>query len=207
MESIEPKIELPGEIPPAPVEAEAPKTNWKQFFFDLIETLLLAVVLYLGINAVSARVRVDGFSMVPTLQDGEYVLVSKLAYKLGEPQHGDIIVFKYPGEPPQDLIKRIIGLPGDAIEVTGSNVYVNGQPLVEPYIAASPVYQGKWNVPAGFLFVLGDNRNDSSDSHSWGLLPLDNVIGKALMIYWPPPEWKAISHYEIEVAPQTTLAP
>ena len=207
MESIEPIIEPPSEIPPAPVEAETPKTNWKQFFFDLIETLLLAVVLYLGINAVSARVRVDGFSMVPTLQDGEYVLVSKLAYKLGEPQHGDIIVFKFPGEPPQDLIKRIIGLPGDAIEVTGSNVYVNGQPLVEPYIAASPVYQGRWNVPAGFLFVLGDNRNDSSDSHSWGLLPLDNVIGKALLIYWPPPEWKAISHYEIEVAPQTTLAP
>lgn len=207
MESIEPKIELSGDTPVTPVEAEAPKTNWKQFFLDLIETLLLAVVLYLGINAVSARVRVDGFSMVPTLQDGEYVLVSKMAYKLGEPQHGDIIVFKYPGEPPQDLIKRIIGLPGDAIEVTGSNVYVNGQPLVEPYIAASPVYQGKWKVPAGFLFVLGDNRNDSSDSHSWGLLPLNNVIGKALIIYWPPPDWKAISHYEIEVAPQTTLAP
>lgn len=207
MESIEPKVELPGETPTAPVEAEAPKTNWKQFFFDLIETLLLAVVLYLGINAISARVRVDGFSMVPTLQDGEYVLVSKLTYKLGEPQHGDIIVFKYPGEPPQDLIKRIIGLPGDAIEVAGSNVYVNGQPLVEPYIAASPVYQGKWNVPAGFLFVLGDNRNDSSDSHSWGLLPLDNVIGKALLIYWPPPEWKTISHYEIEVAPSTAIAP
>ena len=204
----EPKNEPISEVPPEPLpEEKVEKTNWKQFFFDLIETLLLAVVLYLGINAVSARVRVDGFSMVPTLQDGEYVLVSKLAYKIGEPNHGDIIVFRYPGEPPQDLIKRIIGLPGDSVQVTGSVVYVNGQPLVEPYIAASPVYQGQWDVPQGYLFVLGDNRNDSSDSHAWGLLPIDNVIGKALLIYWPPPEWKTISHFELEVAAPTTMVP
>ncbi len=196
-----------SEVPPAPAEPGVEKTNWRQFLFDLIETLILAVVLYLGINAISARVRVDGYSMVPTLQDGEYVLVSKLAYRLGEPQHGDIIVFKYPGEPQQDLIKRIIGLPGDSVRVTGSVVYVNGQSLVEPYIAASPVYQGQWKVPEGYLFVLGDNRNDSSDSHSWGLLPIENVIGKALLIYWPPPDWKAISHFEIEIGPQTTLVP
>jgi signal peptidase I len=203
MESFEPI----NEVQPAPTEASTEKTNWRQFFFDLIETLLLAVVLYLGINAVSARVRVDGFSMVPTLQDGEYVLVSKLSYRLGEAQHGDIIVFKYPGEPQQDLIKRIIGLPGDSVQVSGSVVSVNGQPLVEPYIAASPVYQGNWQVPKGYLFVLGDNRNDSSDSHSWGLLPLENVIGKAILIYWPPPEWNIISHYEIVVAAPTTLVP
>ena len=203
MESFEPI----NEVQPAPTEASAEKLNWRQFFFDLIETLLLAVVLYLGINAVSARVRVDGFSMVPTLQDGEYVLVSKLSYRLGEPQHGDIIVFKYPGEPQQDLIKRIIGLPGDSVQVSGSVVSVNGQPLVEPYIAASPVYQGSWQVPSGYLFVLGDNRNDSSDSHSWGLLPLENVIGKAILIYWPPPEWNIISHSEIVIAPPTTLVP
>jgi signal peptidase I len=188
-------------IPSAETSAEE-KTNWKQFAFDLIETLLLAVVLYFGINAISARVRVDGFSMVPTLQDGEYVLVSKLSYRLGEPQHGDIIVFKYPGEPPQDLIKRIIGLPGDSVQVTGLMVYVNGQALIEPYIAAAPGYSGQWQVPEGFLFVLGDNRNDSSDSHAWGLLPIENVIGKAIIIYWPPPMWKVISHYEIVVAPQ-----
>jgi signal peptidase I len=143
--------------------------------------------------------------MVPTLQDGEYVLVSKLSYKLGEPHHGDIIVFKYPGEPPQDLIKRIIGLPGDSVQVSGLVVYVNGQPLDEPYIAAAPIYQGNWQVPDGFLFVLGDNRNDSSDSHAWGLLPVGNVIGKAILIYWPPPEWKVISHYDIKVSGSGTL--
>ncbi len=203
MDNFEPTSEIPT-IPSAP---SVEKTNWRQFALDLIETLFLAVALYLGINAISARVRVDGFSMNPTLQDGEYVLVSKVTYRLGQPQHGDIIVFKYPGEPPQDLIKRIIGLPGDSVQVNGSNVYVNGQPLAEPYIAAAPMYQGQWQVPEGFLFVLGDNRNDSSDSHSWGLLPRENVIGKALLIYWPPPEWNIISHYEIAVAAPTASAP
>jgi len=203
LDNFEPTSEIPT-IPSAP---SVEKTNWRQFALDLIETLLLAVALYLGINAISARVRVDGFSMNPTLQDGEYVLVSKVTYRLGQPQHGDIIVFKYPGEPPQDLIKRIIGLPGDSVQVNGSNVYVNGQPLAEPYIAAAPMYQGQWQVPEGFLFVLGDNRNDSSDSHSWGLLPRENVIGKALLIYWPPPEWNIISHYEIAVAAPTASAP
>ena len=197
MESFQPTSEVPTTPTALPVE----NTNWRQFALDLIETLLLAVVLYLGINAISARVRVDGTSMVPTLQNGEYVLVSKLSYRLGDPQHGDIIVFKYPGQPPQDLIKRIIGLPGDMVQVNGLVVSVNGQALTEPYIAASPIYQGQWQVPEGFLFVLGDNRNDSSDSHSWGLLPKENVIGKAILIYWPPPDWKAISHYEIVVAP------
>ena len=197
MESFQPT----NEIPTTPTAPSVEKTNWRQFALDLIETLLLAVVLYLGINAISARVKVDGTSMVPTLQDGEYVLVSKLSYRLGDPQHGDIIVFKYPGQPPQDLIKRIIGLPGDLVQVSGLTVSVNGQALTEPYIAASPIYQGQWQVPEGFLFVLGDNRNDSSDSHSWGLLPKENVIGKAILIYWPPPDWKTISHYEIVVAP------
>jgi signal peptidase I len=200
---------MPGFVyPPAP-ETTAPvaeipaeeKTNWKQIILDMIETLLLAVILYFGINALSARVRVDGFSMNPTLQDGEYVLVSKVSYKLGKPQHGDIIVFEFPGgQPTQDLIKRIIGLPGDVIEVREKVVYVNGLPIDEPYIAAAPLYSGVWEVPANFLFVLGDNRNDSSDSHAWGLLPVGNVIGKALLIYWPPPEWAMINHFELNVA-------
>ena len=220
MENFQPTGDEPvsaGETPeqinfPAPELMDAPvfpgfeipaeeKTNWKQFAFDLIETLVLAVILYFGINALSARVRVDGFSMNPTLQDGEYVLVSKVTYKLGEPQHGDIIVFEFPGaEPTQDLIKRIIGLPGDVIEVRAKTVYVNGQVLTEPYIAAAPNYSGTWQVPEGFLFVLGDNRNDSSDSHAWGMLPINNVIGKAILIYWPPPDWNMINHFELMVA-------
>jgi signal peptidase I len=189
-------------LPEFPAAADFPaeqKSNWKQFVLDLVETLLLAVVLYFGINALSARVRVDGFSMNPTLQDGEYVLVSKISYFVGEPQRGDIIVFQFPGPSEQDLIKRIVGLPGDVVEVRAGQVYVNGQAVEEAYIAAKPLYEGQWQVPPDSLFVLGDNRNDSSDSHSWGMLPLDHVIGKAILIYWPPPEWNLINHADLVV--------
>lgn len=186
------------EEPQVSVPAEE-TINWRRFTLDIVETLALAIVLFLGINAVSARVRVDGFSMRPTLQDGEFVLVSKLNYKFGAVQRGDIIVFHFPMDPKQELIKRVIGLPGDHISVNSGNVTVNGQVLNEPYIAAAPTYAGEWDVPAGQLFVLGDNRNDSSDSHAWGLLPSENLVGKAVVIYWPPPFWKIIQHKQLLV--------
>ena len=141
--------------------------------------------------------------MVPTLQNGEFVLVNRLAYRMGAPQRGDIIVFHFPVDPTsQDLIKRVIGLPGDRIAVSNGIVSVNGQKLIEPYIAAAPIYDGAWQIPANNLFVLGDNRNDSSDSHSWGMLPLNEIVGKAVFIYWPFPEWKLIDHYDFEKAVQ-----
>jgi signal peptidase I len=183
---------------PEPV-VEQP-ANWKRFFLDILETLILAVVLYFGINAVSARVRVDGFSMRPTLQDGEYILVNKLAYKTGQPTRGDIVVFIFPVNPQEDLIKRVIGLPGETVSVHNGVVSINGVPLKEPYIASPPAYDGDWIVPEGQLFVLGDNRNDSRDSHQWGLLPVENVIGRAVLIYWPPPEWQVINQKTQAVA-------
>jgi signal peptidase I len=175
------------------------KINWGRFALDIIETLVLAIILFFGINAVSARVRVDGFSMRPTLEDGEFVLVSKLNYQFASVQRGDIIVFHFPMDPKQELIKRVIGLPGDIITVREGTVSVNGQVLNEPYIAAAPAYSGEWKVLDGQLFVLGDNRNDSSDSHSWGLLPARNIVGKAIVIYWPPPLWEVIQHKELLV--------
>lgn len=193
METTQPE----AQYQPEPV-VEQP-TNWKRFFLDILETLILAVVLYFGINAVSARVRVDGFSMRPTLEDGEYILVNKLAYKTGEPHRGDIVVFIFPVNPQEDLIKRIIGLPGETISVHNGVVSIDGNPLDEPYIASPPAYDGDWVVPAGQLFVLGDNRNDSRDSHQWGLLPVENVIGRAVLIYWPPKEWQVINHKERSV--------
>lgn len=180
-----------------PQKNEDEKLNWGRFALDILETLILAVVLFLGINAVSARVRVDGFSMLPTLQDGEFVLVNKLSYRFGEVDRGDIIVFHFPMNPDEELIKRVIGLPGDYLRVTNNQVILNGQTLNEPYIAEHPLYEGEWKVPDGYLFVLGDNRNDSSDSHSWGLLPLEKVVGKAVVIYWPPPLWEVIEHTNI----------
>jgi signal peptidase I len=138
--------------------------------------------------------------MLPTLEDGEFVLVSKINYQLGNVERGDIIVFHFPIDPEQELIKRVIGLPGDVVSVQNGAVAVNGQSLEETYIAAAPAYSGEWVVPDGHLFVLGDNRNDSSDSHSWGYLPFDKVVGKAVIIYWPPPFWKVIEHTNLPSA-------
>ncbi len=168
--------------------------QWKRFIKDILETLVLAVVLFIGINAVSARVRVDGFSMRPTLEDGEFVLVSRMSYKFSEYERGDIVVFHFPLDPNEELIKRVIGLPGDHVRVEGGQVFLNGQLLEETYIAEAPRYSGEWVVTEGFLFVLGDNRNNSNDSKDWGLLPQENVVGKAVLIYWPPPMWGALDH-------------
>ena len=165
-----------------------------RFIVDLLETLIMSVMLFAAINAVSARIRVDGASMEPTLQTGEFVIVNKLAYKLGSPEIGDVIVFHYPRDPEQEYIKRIIGLPGDQVTVRNGKVLVNGHPLVENYIAASPAYENKWTVPADSLFVLGDNRNNSSDSHSWGFVPMNYVVGRAIFVYWPPSDWGLLNH-------------
>lgn len=181
-------------------EEQPPEARWKEILrvaLDFAETLFLAAVLYLVIEAVSARVRVDGFSMRPTLDDGEFVLVSKLSYRFGAAERGDVVVFHYPLNPKQELIKRVIGLPGDHVAIKEGGVWVNGQKLNEPYIAAPPLYSGEWFVPENNLFVLGDNRNDSSDSHSWGYLPFENVVGKAVLIYWPPSVWGAIRHEQL----------
>ena len=172
------------------------------FAVDTVETVLLALILFLGINAVSDRVRVENISMQPTLYSGEFVLVNKLAYKLGSPHIGDIIVFPYPKDPQEKYIKRVIGLPGDVVRIANGTVYVNNQALVEPYIAARPNYSGTWDVPQGQLFVLGDNRNESSDSHVWGFVSIDQVVGKALVIYWPFDKFQILEHTQTVNAAQ-----
>ena len=156
---------------------------------DILETLLLSVVLFFLINAVSARIKIDGSSMEPSLHNGEFVIVSKLNYRFGEPQRGDVVVFDFPRNVNQEYIKRVIGLPGERIRIEEGVVYVDGEPLQESYLVEKPSYEGEWQVPEGALFVLGDNRNNSSDSHTWGVVPLENVIGEALFVYWPPPSW------------------
>lgn len=161
------------------------KTGWKRWLIELIETIVLAVVLFFAVDAVFARVRVQNISMEPTLMPGDFLLVSKLAYRLGEMKTGDVVVFHYPGNTEEDYIKRLIGKPGDTVRVDQGIVYVNDQALVEPYIMARPNYEGEWTVPEESLFVLGDNRNDSSDSHDWGYVPVSYLVGKALVTYWP----------------------
>lgn len=185
-------------LPEQPVEmvAETPqkKSKWGSVFLEIFQTVIMALVFYFLIDSFFPRVRVENISMKPTLQPGELLLVNKLSYRLGEPHHGDVIVFHYPGNPSEDYIKRLIGLPGDQIRVDGGLVYINDQPMDEPYISAPPAYKGAWQVPEDSFFVLGDNRNQSSDSHSWGFVPRDNIVGKALIIYWPLDQVKTLYH-------------
>jgi signal peptidase I len=199
-EQLQEQVETPAETQDGVVEVQEvveEKINWGRFGLDIVETLVLAVILFLAINAMSARVRVDGFSMRPTLEDGEFVLVSKMSYYFGAVQRGDIIVFHFPMNPEEELIKRVIGLPGDSVSVHAGIVSVNGQVLTEPYIDSVPAYSGDWKVSDGQLFVLGDNRNNSNDSKDWGLLPFDKVVGKAVLIYWPPPLWDVLEHPQL----------
>jgi signal peptidase I len=210
--------DLAPEIETQPVPETLPvKQEWKQFLREIIETLGLAVILFLVINIVSARVRVEGYSMLPTLDNGEYVLISRLAYNFSDYQRGDIIVFRppmYPDAPYwqrlfglpgfddnyEDYIKRIIGLPGDTIRIANGIVKINGSALIEPYIAAPPDYSNEWTVPDGQLFVLGDNRNNSADSHAWGFLPKQNILGKAILVYWPFSDFMIIQTHQSALA-------
>jgi len=183
-------------------DAKSKRSGCLGFFIDTVETILLALVLFLAINALSARVRVENVSMQPTLKPGEFLLINRVAYKLGQPSIGDIIVFHAPGETDMDYIKRVIGLPGDQIRISDGIVYVNNQPLYEPYIAESPRYSGSWDVPPNEYFVLGDNRNNSSDSHMWGFVPHDDIVGRALLIYWPLSELTLLRNSDVVMAIQ-----
>lgn len=178
----------PELMPDTQPENNPPSLN--RAILDMVETLVLAIVLYLIIQTLTQRIKVESSSMNPTLFANDYVVVNRLAYKFGQPHRGDIIVFKYPPDPTQiPYIKRVIGLPGDQIKIENGKVYVNGIALNEPYLNEITKGKGEWTVPPGNLFVMGDNRNNSSDSRSWGWVPLGNVIGKAEVIYWPPRHW------------------
>ena len=175
-------------------------SSFWNFFRDLLETFVLAILLFLAINAVSARIRVDGSSMVPTLNNGQFVMVNRLVYKFNDPEHGDIVVFDYPRDPDQEYIKRVIGLPGDTVTLRNGHIYINGQQLDEPYIVATTRTTGEWKVPGDHLFVLGDNRNNSQDSRNFGFVSMENLIGKAIFIYWPPTDWGMVTRSDKEAA-------
>jgi signal peptidase I len=155
---------------------------------EVLETITLTILMFMVFRFAVQNYRVDGHSMAPTLQDQQYILVDKAAYLFHPPQRGDIIVFAYPVDPTQDYVKRIIGIPGDRVQVDQNGVVsVNGVKLNEPYISASPDPYAPTNMVlrADQYFVLGDNRGDSSDSRVWGPVPRQNIIGKASVVYWP----------------------
>ncbi len=161
---------------------------------ELLQTVVVATIIFLAVNLVTARIRVEGSSMEPSLHDGELVVVNRLAYRWGAPERGDIVVFHFPLDPDRRFIKRVIGLPGEHVVIGDGQVTVDGVRLDEPYIAAAPRYSGDWEIRPGQVFVLGDNRNNSSDSQAWGPVPLDQMIGKAWLVYWPPPQAGLIPH-------------
>lgn len=158
---------------------------------EVIETIVLTVLMFVIINLAVQNYDVDGPSMEPTLHNGERIMVDKVSYRFHAPQRGDIIVFIAPPNPQEDFVKRIIGVPGDEITVNNTTVTVDGVTLNEPYVAATR--QGNPNLiktnhyilPANRYFVMGDDRINSSDSRSWGLVPRANIIGRAALIYWP----------------------
>jgi signal peptidase I len=180
---------------------EQKPSSFKAFVRELAETVLLAVVLFVIINTITARVRVDGPSMEPSYYHNNRVIVSKTAYWFGEIDRGDVIVFPAPPNPEEDYIKRVIGLPGDEVRVTNGVVYVNDNPLEEPYISTPPISNmRRTTVPPGMVFVMGDNRNVSSDSRSWGPLNIEDIIGKAVFVYWPLNQIRVVEHFELNGA-------
>ncbi len=125
-------------------------------------------------------------SMEPTLQVGDRILVNKFIYRFRSPQRGEVIVFKYPVKPEYKFIKRVVGLPGERVEIIDGVVYIDGKSLKEEYIIDKGYTDfSETVVPKGHYFVLGDNRNNSEDSRFWGFLPQENIVGKAFLIFWP----------------------
>ena len=149
----------------------------------------LPLLYYSVINQVYARIRVDGDSMEPALPAGTFVIVNRMANDIDDFARGDIVLFRHPRNPDQEYIKRVIGLPGETVQIFSGEVTINDQVLTELYIDEAPAYAGSWTVPEGALFVLGDKRNNSFDSHNWGFVPQDSLVGKAMFVYSPAELW------------------
>jgi signal peptidase I len=168
------------------------------FWRDLIGVVLLAALIFFLLRLVIGSFVVVSASMEPGVYEGERLLVNKMAYSFGEPDRGEIVVFKSPAES-NISIKRIIGLPGDIVEVKDRQVYVNGIALEEPYLKDFPLYtMAPVQVPEGQYFVLGDNRNDSSDSHAGWTVPRGNIVGRAWIFAWPPDKWGLVGNFPLD---------
>lgn len=157
---------------------------------EILETIILIFLLVLVIRFTIENFRVDGHSMEPSLHDQEFIFVDKASYLFHAPARGDVIVFRYPLNPQEDYVKRIIAIPGDVISVINQTVIVDGVTLQESYInkenPSNPFSSfSKRIVGPDEYFVMGDNRGNSSDSRQWGFVPRANIIGRAAMIYWP----------------------
>lgn len=180
---------VPNQEPePTKISPQPQENPWVEIF----KTITLSIFLALGIRTFVAEARyIPSGSMLPTLEIDDRLIIDKIGYRFTEPQRGDVVVFSPTDELKKQykdaFIKRIIGLPGETIEVKNGQVFVNGKGISEDYIAERPQYTwGPGTVPAGSYLVLGDNRNNSFDSHYWGFVPRENIIGRATVRFWPP---------------------
>lgn len=191
---------------------------------EMLETVIFALLVFLIVQAVSRNYKVQSISMQPNLYDGQYVVVNRLVYAHGpvldflkrtvgkvsfgerlldsvfrRPQRGEVIVFVPLTNTKPDLIKRVIGIEGDKVELRQGRVYINDHAVDEPYIRPAPAQSwGPAIVGKDQLFVMGDNRGNSSDSRVFGMLPMSHVIGRAWLRYWPPTDWGFIRHYDLQ---------
>ena len=191
--------ELVPSSSPGPVENQSPvllpssENNWlpwiRSWSRDFAIALFIAGIIILFFYQ---PVKVEGTSMMPRLTDQERIFINKFVYRLEDIHRGDVVVFWYPGDPTKSYIKRVIGLPGDTVEIHRGEVFVNGEKIPEPYIL--PEYRGSQSVSparvgAGEYYVMGDHRNSSNDSRVWGTVPRNFIYGKAELIYWPIGHW------------------
>jgi signal peptidase I len=156
---------------------------------EVLETVLPALLIALLINVfVGQATRVEGQSMEPNLHSDQRLVVEKVSYRFHGPQRFDVVVLRLPSQGEELLIKRVIGLPGETVEFKNGRVYINGEQLVEPFTMdeTRPGRNGQVTVPPLHIYVLGDNRDRSNDSRSFGPVPIDNVVGRAWLSYWPP---------------------
>ena len=168
---------------------------------DILPILIIAAILFFGQQATIQKSVIDGPSMNPSFHDGQQLLVNKVVYNFHEPERGDVVIFRSPNNELDDYIKRIIGLPGESVEIRGGTVKIHKEDgsvlqLDEPYTTeeAKLPFVGE-TIPEDEYFVLGDNRNNSSDSHNGWTVPRQNIIGKAWLSIWPPDKWGLAANY------------
>lgn len=163
------------------------------FLLDIVETVVIALAIFVVIYLFAAQPhQVRGASMQPNFQNGEYILTDKISYKFRNPERGEVVIFRAPKNQELDYIKRVVGLPGEHVKIEKGNIYINGKNLTESYLPHEPIFtgtflqEGQENILGeGEFFVMGDNRNHSSDSRDWGPIIKDLIVGKAILRYWP----------------------
>ena len=162
----------------------------RTFLREILGILILAAVVTILLQTTFQGYVVVYRCMEPNFQEGERLLVNKAVYHFHEPERGDVIILHPPFNPKLTYIKRVIAAPGDTVEVKSGAVYINGSKLDEPYIKEPPNYTfPQKKIPENEYFVLGDNRNNAYDSHRWGTVPRQNIIGKVWLVIWPPARW------------------